>query len=300
MKRILPFLLAALLLLAIPALAQMVKEEIIYAPLTLTGEAKGIYVVNAFEATEETKVVDYGRYESVTNLSNDAVIEVKDDTLSFTMPKGRMFVQGNLKETDLPWDIQIQFTVDGKETAPENLSGASGDIACSISLSPKENVFARRLTLQMTVSLPLEKCFQIEAPKATAATAAGNKTLAYVVLPGQSATFDFSFVAENFSMPGIQIAGIAMEMDKDMYGGYIDSLIGETAMGPAIQTAMSNVLGQQHPPLPSFVDRNKNTVQSVQFVMLTDSVPENVEAQDKAPDLEAENSTLLERIKNLF
>jgi hypothetical protein len=300
MKRIVSILFIALLLLSLPALAQVSKEEIIYAPLLLTGEAKGVYVVNAFEATEETKVVDYGQYENVTNLSNDTVIEIKDDALSFTVPKGRMFVQGNLKDTALPWDIKIQFTLDGKEVSPEELSGVSGNIACSISLSPKDNIFARRLTLQMTVSLPLDKCFQIEAPKATAATAAGNKTLAYVVLPGQSATFDFSFDAENFSMPGIQIAGIAMEMDKDMYGGYIDSLVGDTAMGPAINTAMSNVLGQQQPPLPSFVDREKNTVQSVQFVMLTDEVPEKVVAQDKAPDLEAENSTLLERIKNLF
>lgn len=300
MKRIVSVLFACLLLLSVPAFSQVVKEEIVYVPLFLSGQLKGIYVVNAFEATEQSEVKDFGHYESVTNLSNDTIIKVDGDALSFTMPKGRMYVQGNLKEAVLPWDIEIKFTLDGQEIAPEDLSGASGDLACSIAVTPGNDVFARRLTLQMTVSLPLEKCFRIDAPKATMATAAGSRTLAYVVLPGQSATFEFSWQAEDFSMPGIQIAGISMSMDKDMYGGYMNSLLGDSAMGSTIQTAINNVLGRQLPPLPSFVDKENNTVEGVQFVMLTDNVPEKPRAQENTSEQEPEENSLLDRIKNLF
>ena len=79
------------------------KDENVYANLNQDGSVDGIYVVNAYLLDKETDIVDYGKYDSVKNLTTDAEINKKGDTITTAAPEGKFFYQGNLKTKELPW-----------------------------------------------------------------------------------------------------------------------------------------------------------------------------------------------------
>ncbi|WP_330681148.1 hypothetical protein, partial [Eisenbergiella massiliensis] len=78
------------------------KDENVYANLNQDGSVDGIYVVNAYLLDKETDIVDYGKYDSVKNLTTDAEINKKGDTITTAAPEGKFFYQGNLKTKELP------------------------------------------------------------------------------------------------------------------------------------------------------------------------------------------------------
>src|SRR5699024_11870435 len=51
------------------------KDEVVYATLSATGDEQEIYVVNTLDVTKEGKIVDYGSYSSIKNLTNLSDIE---------------------------------------------------------------------------------------------------------------------------------------------------------------------------------------------------------------------------------
>ena len=81
--------------------------------LNQDGSVDGIYVVNAYLLDKETDIVDYGKYDSVKNLTTDAEINKKGIPLPPQRRKGKFFYQGNLKTKELPWEISIDYYLDG-------------------------------------------------------------------------------------------------------------------------------------------------------------------------------------------
>lgn len=62
--------------------------------------------------------------------------------------------------------------------------------------------------LQLTLTLDGGKCSQIEAKDAVVACAGENRTLAFTLLPGQEALYTVTAQVTDFSMAGLQIAGL--------------------------------------------------------------------------------------------
>ncbi|NCB30405.1 MAG: hypothetical protein EOM66_03245 [Clostridia bacterium] len=110
------------------------KNEIVYATLEASGSVQAIYVVNQFNVTTAGTVVDHGNYASVTNLTNTALLSKQNGTVSFGADKGIFYYQGNMESTELPWLIDISYTLDGQEISPADLGGKSGRLAIHISI----------------------------------------------------------------------------------------------------------------------------------------------------------------------
>jgi len=46
------------------------KDEVIYGTLSATGKSEEMYIVNTFDVKKTGKMIDYGSYESVKNLTD--------------------------------------------------------------------------------------------------------------------------------------------------------------------------------------------------------------------------------------
>ena len=64
---------------------------------------------------EETDITDYGNYDSVKNLTTDDKLKVSNNKVEVQAPSGKFYYQGNLKDAEVPWDISIDYQLDGKE-----------------------------------------------------------------------------------------------------------------------------------------------------------------------------------------
>ncbi len=205
------FLIVAALPVVTFAESPLPKNEIVYATLSSNGTTKNIYVVNEFNITENTDIVDYGDYIDVRNLTNTNSITQKNDMVSVQADKGLFSYQGNMKTKDLPWDISINYFLDGKAIEPANLAGKSGELKIEIASSKNNNVqsvFYDNYALQVSFTLDESVAKNISSEGATIVSSGKGKMVSFMALP--ESDMDYKILADvtNFEFDGIQIAGI--------------------------------------------------------------------------------------------
>ena len=87
------------------------KEEVIYIMTDADGDVKNINAVNIFG---KGKVTDYGDYSSVKMLNTTDKIKLNGDKVTFSSDKEKVYYQGTMNDTEIPWNIDITYTLDGK------------------------------------------------------------------------------------------------------------------------------------------------------------------------------------------
>ncbi|MGL5174360.1 MAG: hypothetical protein ACRC75_10935, partial [Olsenella sp.] len=113
------------------------KDEIVYAKADATGSDTGLYVVNYFNTSSAEDVTDPGSYVKLTNLSSTQTLTESDGSVNLTTLAGEPFYyQGDLStSTTLPWDVEITYTLDGKEVSPDDLAGKDGDLDIELKIT---------------------------------------------------------------------------------------------------------------------------------------------------------------------
>ena len=202
-----------------PEVSDIPKEEVVYATLEPTGSVKDIFVVNVFTSTDGETIEDHGQYSEVKNLTSLAPIGYEDDTVTADIPKGRFYYQGNMKEKELPWKIDITYELDGKEKSASQMSGADGKVKIKIHTSQNQKtdpLFYEKYMLQISVTLDTEVCEHIRTKDATVANAGTDKMFNYAVMPAKDSEIVITADAKNFGMKGITFAGVPFSMSDDM------------------------------------------------------------------------------------
>ena len=203
------------------------KEENVYVNLKQDGSVDGVYVVNAYRLEQDTQIVDYGNYESVKNLSSDAGIESRKGTVTVDAKAGEFFYQGNLRSKEIPWEIAISYTLDGKKISAEELAGKNGRLKISIHIGQNDKadaVFFENYLLQVTLTMDMERCSNLEAPGATAANVGTDKQLVYSILAGSEKDITVTADVLDFEMDAISIQGLPMNLDVDRDRFSLDDL----------------------------------------------------------------------------
>ena len=301
-KRVFAAFLLIALLGTLTASAQVKKQEVVYARLSPSGDIQGLYIVNDFEADEAAQVEDFGRYAEVENLSSLEELPYGEEQVSFSMPKGRFRYQGNPDWIALPWQISLSYLLDGQPAQPEALSGAEGklEMTLKVALNPAYKQYAANLALQMTMTLDGDKCLNIQSEKATIAAAGGTYTLAFVVLPGAETAFTITADVQDFSMADLQIAGVRMAMDADMYKQYAEGMLAGSPLQAAAGNMMDSFLNQPQKNPVSFADERNGEISALQFVMMMEAVPAKPMVKEVTQQVQAQDQNVLTRLLNLF
>ena len=194
------------------------KDENVYVTLNEDGSVSSVYVVNEFTSDKAGTITDYGDYSSVKNLSTDDALTQNGEKITVNAPEGKFYYQGNLKKTDIPWEIGIRYFLDGSEISAEDLAGKSGKLKIEISVTENkacEGNFFDNYLLQATVVLNTEKCTNIVADGATAANVGNDRQLLYNMMAGQEKTIEITADVTDFEMDGITFQGVPMSFDLD-------------------------------------------------------------------------------------
>ena len=196
------------------------KEEVVYINLTSSGETASVDVVNIFDLAQPGRIVDYGAYSGVRNMTTTDPVSFDGQTVTIdTAQAGRLYYEGTLPGAEMPWDVSIRYTLDGAERTAAEVAGASG--ALTIHLTVKENTRCRgdffdTYALQISLTLDGDKCQDIRADGATAANVGSDKQLNYTILPGKGADIALSAQVTDFAMDAIAINGIPLSLDVEV------------------------------------------------------------------------------------
>ena len=200
------------------------KDETVYIKAKANGTVSGIYVVNTFDAGNARTVQDPGSYTKVTNLTTDAKLEEKNGAVDVTTLNDKPFYyQGDLKaDTALPWNISVEYTLDGEAVDAEKLDGADGELAMTLRIAPNESAdkatreFADAYVIQAQGTFPQEAFDITDAGDAALAQSGGNTVVSGMVLPGETGTFTIRGHAKDFTSAGWQITAMSLDMALDV------------------------------------------------------------------------------------
>lgn len=223
-KSISVFLASALLVSALPVSASALeanteKEEVVYVNLGNDGSVREINVVNIFGGNTEGIIIDYGKYQDVRNMTTTDTIDFSGDAIKINSSAEKLYYEGKLESTLMPWDIQIRYFLDGKEYSAEEIAGKSGEIKLTICIAQDQKYrgdFYDNYALQASLSFDTDKCKNIVAPDATVANVGSKKQLTYTILPGKGADIEITAEVSEFEMDGISINGIPLNLNIEV------------------------------------------------------------------------------------
>ena len=137
------FLASAILISALPVSASAMeantdKEEVIYVNLDNDGSVREINVVNIFGGDTEGVIIEYGKYLDVRNMTTTDSIDFSGDAIKINSSAEKLYYEGKLESTLMPWDIQIRYFLDGKEYSAEEIAGKSGEIKLTICIAQNQ------------------------------------------------------------------------------------------------------------------------------------------------------------------
>ena len=192
------------------------KEEVIYINLQNDGNLKDVYAVNIFG---KGNVTDYGDYSSVKILNTEDKLTQKDDKVTFHASKDRTYYEGKMKDTTIPWNIEVTYTLDGKQYTAEELAGKSGNLQIHFKITKNEACegdYFDHYALQAAFTLDTDKCSNIVAEDATIANVGSDKQLSYTMLPGEGIDTTITADVKDFAMDAVSINGLPLSLDVDV------------------------------------------------------------------------------------
>ncbi|MFR5072955.1 MAG: WXG100 family type VII secretion target, partial [Bianqueaceae bacterium] len=221
MKRILPVILSLALLTGVvtPVLAAGTpseKEEVIYINLSAGGSVKDIYAVNIFGTGD---ITDYGDYSSGEILNTEDKISQSGDMITFSTSADRVYYKGKMTTTVMPWNISIQYFIDGTEYSADEVAGKSGKLEIKFKITKNETcagTFFDEYALQASFTLDTKKCRNITAVDATLANVGGKKQVSYTMLPGEGIDTSITADVTDFEMAAVSINGIPLSMNIEV------------------------------------------------------------------------------------
>ena len=233
MKKLLSIIMVFVLLAAsgIPLSAKEVsspKEEVVYGLLNLDGSVDTLHVVNIFNGGA---ITDYGNYSDLRNMTSTEKLIQKGDRITIATQAKKFYYQGTLDKKELPWDVSIEYYLDGNEISGSELAGKSGKLKIAMAVKRNNKIdstFFNNYALQIALSLNNKLCSNIKAENATVAEAGSNKQLTYTVLPGNEMDITVTTDVRDFEMDPVTLNGIKLALgitvDSEEFTGQISEL----------------------------------------------------------------------------
>lgn len=207
------------------------KEEVIYIMTDAAADVRDVYAVNIYSGT---RITDYGSYSDLKLLNAEGDVSVNGDKITFENHAGRVYLQGKMEAPEIPWNIQIQYFLDGKELTAQELAGKSGRLVIRFSVAENKKCregFFDQYALQASFTLDTALCDNIMAENATLANVGSDKQITYTILPGKGIDAEITADVHNFEMDAAAINGVRMGLDVDIDRSELTEQIDELTDG---------------------------------------------------------------------
>ena len=117
------------IILANSNILAITKEETVYSKLDTTGNSYQTVVNDHIKNTEYLEEIkDLSDLLEIENLSEDNTYTQNGNVIVWNA-KGKDIYYNGKSEKELPIEVKMTYTLDGKEISPEELSGKSGKLA---------------------------------------------------------------------------------------------------------------------------------------------------------------------------
>lgn len=251
-KRIISSMLALLILpgivstTAMAAAPKVSVDESAYVNLDYYGAPTNINIVKSLSLNGNQQFTDYGKYDKVVNMSNNAVPTMKDGEINWNLKNynGKFYYECTPKNGTvvLPWNVDVSYSLNGTPVDASKLPGVSGLVQIDVKVTPntKANIYYKNnMLLQMQTIVDMSKASSVDAPGAQVQTIGNKKIVIFAALPGEKDTFTLRIGTDSFETDGILLTMVPGTMkqlqdvkelkdDIDTYKGSLDDIYDST------------------------------------------------------------------------
>lgn len=186
-------------------------DETLYITLDAEGNIEESSVVKRYGNCSAGEIVDYGDYETVSNLTNRAEpVTGEDGSIRFPVDGSdrTFYFEGKMGITSgqLPWTVKTTYLLNGVEKQPEELAGEKGLVEISVDLIPNRQVsdyFRNNMALTMTTVVDMDKNLSVRADGAQVQGVGNMKAVVFFALPGEECHYTIAIGSEDFEFAGL-------------------------------------------------------------------------------------------------
>ncbi|MBE7722170.1 MAG: hypothetical protein E7243_22035 [Lacrimispora celerecrescens] len=206
--------------LAAPEVPQY--DETLYVTMDPYGEIKESSIVKNYQMNGSSKVVDYGAYEKVMNLTDHSEpVLGEDGSITFSPEEmgKRFYFEGRTQteKSQLPWDIKVSYRLNGVEKKADELAGEKGLIEINVDLTPNKGLsdyYRNNMALMASTVVDMDKNLSLEAEGAQVQAVGNLNMVAFFQLPGEEGHYSIRIGSEDFKFSGIVFAMVPLTVSQ--------------------------------------------------------------------------------------
>lgn len=212
--------------LTVPALAeeniQPACDETYYATLDYYGVLTDSSVVKTYRTYGNPVLTDYGKYDTVTNLTDSRAPKIENGKVTFDFAgdiPDKFYFEGKTAQPyqDFPWKLDLSYRLNGVPTQAEKLAGKSGVVEIVLKATPNDKAaeYSRNnLVLTAVSAFNGDDILSLEAPGAQVQLLGNLYCVMYAVLPGEERECIIRVGTEDFSYGGMAFLAVPATLDQ--------------------------------------------------------------------------------------
>lgn len=197
-------------------------DESLYVNLDYYGTKTEVNVVKGCSLNGTRSFSDYGTYEKVINMSNEAQPQLTEDGIIWQLPedsKERFYYECQLDKEAvvLPWDFDVSYRLNGVPAEAQKLLHADGLVEIEIHCIPNNQArdyYKNNMLLHVAMILDMEDINSVRAEGSQLQEIGTYKAVIFAAVPGQEKTFRIEIGTSDFTTSGVIMMMIPGTLDQ--------------------------------------------------------------------------------------
>lgn len=202
-----------------------VCDEAMYVTMDPYGNIKETSVVKSYDLHGADKIVDYGTYSEINNMSDYTSPVIEDGRVTFALENipenGRFYFEGKTDPEqaakELPWNLSVSYKLNGVEKNMEDLIHEKGMVEIFVDAVPNPNAseyYRNNMTLEIAIAVDMEKNLSLEAPGAQVQSLGNLKAVLFMVLPGEEQHYEIRIGSNDFEFSGLAFMMVPVTLSQ--------------------------------------------------------------------------------------
>ena len=187
------------LMISIPNVSALTKEETVYAKLKNNGDTKKVIVTeHLINENKDKTLSDLTNLTNISNLNGKEKFKLNNNQIVWETKKGNDIYYEGTTDTKLPVEVEVIYKLDGNVSTPKKMLNKKGKVEIEIKFKNNEKHYINKkyvytpFTSLLTTTLSTKNNSNISVTNGKVISTGTNNVVAAVAMPGLYESLDIN------------------------------------------------------------------------------------------------------------